>query len=287
MDNFIFITVIVALFISFTQDFWGSLFNRLFADKKENEKNPLVTYEETLLRLDHAIIEVINKCLKNNKDVLKRKKRNLVFTNEYGAEDHTAFNREMKVYINTIIIPKIEAQLASMDLADYFHEEKRARLNDIIAREISNWIDELPDKKSKKSSRSGAKNLILEPINFEGSDPYEYEGFCRLKFEKYGWKAWQTSAGGDQGADVIAVRGGLKVVVQCKLWSSPVGSKAVQEIVAAKNYYKAHEAVVVSNQTFTAAATRLASANGVLLLHHNDIDENLIFRSQPKRNIRR
>src|SRR5260370_281574 len=60
-------------------------------------------------------------------------------------------------------------------------------------------------------------------------------------------------------------------VVHCKLYSSPVGIKAVQEIAAGQLHEQANYGIVVSNQRFTAAAVQMAATNSVLLLHHDDL----------------
>jgi HJR/Mrr/RecB family endonuclease len=82
-----------------------------------------------------------------------------------------------------------------------------------------------------------------------------------------GWRAEATQGSNDQGADVIASGPrGVRVVVQVKHYSSGVGNKAVQEIVASKAFYKASEAVVfTSGPGYTRQAQELARANGVRL----------------------
>ena len=75
-----------------------------------------------------------------------------------------------------------------------------------------------------------------------------------------------TKGSGDFGVDVIATKHGVKYAVQCKLYSSPVGLSAIQEVVAGKACYGCTGAMVVTNSTFTAAAEDLARRNGVILL---------------------
>ncbi len=74
---------------------------------------------------------------------------------------------------------------------------------------------------------------------------------------------------------IIAKKNGVVLVLQCKLWDTPVGNKAVQEIAAARGHYFANGAAVVSNQSYTAAAKVLAQSNRVLLLHHSDLEKLL------------
>ena len=77
-----------------------------------------------------------------------------------------------------------------------------------------------------------------------------------------------TRASGDYGADIIATKRGRKYAIQCKYYSNPVGLKAVQEVVASKKHYRCSRAMVVTNNTYTKAARRLAEENKVELLEH-------------------
>lgn len=68
------------------------------------------------------------------------------------------------------------------------------------------------------------------------------------------------------GADLIAVDAqGRKIVIQCKRNGKPVGVTAVQEVLGAKHFYRANEAWVVTNSTFTVAAKKLARSSKVRL----------------------
>ena len=75
-----------------------------------------------------------------------------------------------------------------------------------------------------------------------------------------------TRATGDQGADIIACYGSKTIIIQAKRSSSPVGNKAVQEVVAALPYYAGTEAWVVTNSRFTRAAEELAARNLIRLI---------------------
>lgn len=101
--------------------------------------------------------------------------------------------------------------------------------------------------------------------------PKEFEDFCADVLDHGGWRASVTKASGDQGVDVVATKKTTKVVFQCKLYSSPVGNKAVQEAIAGKAFLKAQAAAVVSNMHYTPAAQELASATGVRLMHYRDL----------------
>jgi hypothetical protein len=76
----------------------------------------------------------------------------------------------------------------------------------------------------------------------------------------------QTQVSRDQGADLIVCHGDQKVVLQLKQYSEPVGNGAVQEAHAAKGYYQATDAWVVTTSVFTKAAVDLAYKLGVELV---------------------
>ena len=85
-------------------------------------------------------------------------------------------------------------------------------------------------------------------------------------------KCEMTKASGDQGADLlVTLSSGKKIAIQCKLYSSPVGNDAVQEVMAGKVFYKCDMACVVSNNTYTSSAIELARCAEVELLHHSEL----------------
>lgn len=94
-----------------------------------------------------------------------------------------------------------------------------------------------------------------------------YEIHCAKKMRWLGfWAIERVGKSGDFGADIMA-RGILfsKVVVQCKCYSGKVGVKAVQEVIAARQYYGAGRAAVATNSTFTKAAKEMAKKCNVEL----------------------
>lgn len=105
----------------------------------------------------------------------------------------------------------------------------------------------------------------------ETLDGVAFEHHCAAYLRQRGWTATTTRASTDHGVDVIAEKRGLRVAIQCKRYSKPVGNKAVQEVLAGKAFISANRAAVVSNATYTPAAHELARRTGVLLLHFTDL----------------
>lgn len=136
-------------------------------------------------------------------------------------------------------------------------------------------------------NESEADELVREQLDFRRSedrdsgydsnnipfDGHAFEKWVAEALETFGWEASVTSGSGDQGIDVIAMLDGKKVGIQCKLYSSSVGNKAVQEAHAGKAYYDADVVAVVTNADFTASARDLAQVTGVKLLSHHDLPD--------------
>lgn len=105
--------------------------------------------------------------------------------------------------------------------------------------------------------------------DFIGNDPYKYEEYIKGLLRNAGFTAKRTKSSGDFGVDVVASKNGKTFAIQCKLYNRPVGTKAIQEIVSGRLFYKADFGVVVSDNSFTDAAKVLARRSGVVLAHHN------------------
>ncbi|QGM96184.1 restriction endonuclease [Methylocystis parvus] len=112
---------------------------------------------------------------------------------------------------------------------------------------------------------------IAEPRFFDGMSPEEFEHYCAELLRRAKWRAEVTPASGDQGVDIVAEKRGRRIVVQCKMYSKPVGNRAVQEIVAGIAHAEAERGVVVTTVGYTAAAQALAESNNVLLLRHQEL----------------
>ena len=80
----------------------------------------------------------------------------------------------------------------------------------------------------------GALDEIAEQLSLLGFDPeslpkdgHNFEAWIVEGLRTFGWEAETTSIGADQGVDVIAQKNGLRLGIQCKLYSTKVGNKAV------------------------------------------------------------
>ena len=109
--------------------------------------------------------------------------------------------------------------------------------------------------------------------NKEHSNGREYEIFCGNLLQEAGWNVKITNESNDQGVDLIASIENIKVCIQCKRYSNPVGNKGVQEIIAGTLFYEGTHSVVVSSSGFTKSAMKLAKKAGVILLSDDELED--------------
>ena len=118
-------------------------------------------------------------------------------------------------------------------------------------------------------------------IEIDDMDGWQFEEYCSKLLTKNGFeRVMVTSGSGDQGIDIIAYKDGIKYGIQCKLYKSDVGNKAVQEAYSGKSYYGCHVGVVLTNSYFTRSAYDLAERNGILLWNRSKLQE-LIKNTRP------
>tara|TARA_B100000446_G_scaffold184352_1_gene206263 strand:- start:120846 stop:122183 length:1338 start_codon:yes stop_codon:yes gene_type:complete len=236
----------------------------------------------TSIRLSHiALILADNNYL----EPLTRKCRQLIYVDEYGDSNGDDWVKELKRFVASRI-HKFDIEYGIDDF--YIDAAKNKRLwgqaytgallyssgdhefynlNEQVEEDIftlvASYTNELLD------SHPSTQGHDLDSV----TDPYEYERQVAESMNALGWSARATSGSGDQGVDVIAQYNDIKLVIQCKLYSQPVGNKAVQEIHAGMGYENAIHAAVITNTSYTKSAKQLARSLGVLLCHHDQLGE--------------
>lgn len=180
--------------------------------------------------------------------VLSKKHKILYSKDDYGIVKKDKWIKEVKYFLETI------------SLNDVNNEEEFEKFIEILHDEIDEYNDSI---KSENDELEFDKNM----------SPNDYEYYCKDILVAQGIDARVTKQTGDQGVDVIVhnKNNEIVVVIQCKLYSSAVGNKAVQEVYAAKQHFGAKFAMVVTNNTYTKSAIELSNTTGVKLLHHEDL----------------
>lgn len=226
-------------------------------------KKTLVEEQERAQRVREQVVVIT----KQHAATLARKKKQLLIADEYGVVDSSLWTKEMHRFHVNVVQPQV------------LNPNGAQSSDEAIAMVIEEILKECP-----------TANLPPKIGFSEAMNPYEYEHFCAAILSGDGWNARATKAGGDQGSDVIAEKDGLKIVLQCKLYTQPVGNRAVQEVFAAKTHEQADYAAVITNHTFTRSARQIAATTQIELLHHEQLRDwarNLFFLSSSAKLLRK
>ena len=208
------------------------------------------------------LFERVDAITDGHMDALCRQQTILVHSDPYGKPLLDKWHAEISYFITHHVRPGINPDRTPL------LEKHRSAVVERISHRVAIYAAQRPAVPSLPTTISGA----------------EYEAFCADQLRTCGWTVQVTPLCRDQGVDVIAEKNGARVALQCKLYSNPVGNKAVQEIAAGRVHQQAQFGVVVTNGTFTASAKELAATNGIRLLHHSDLPqlETMLGISIPK-----
>ena len=224
-----------------------------YIDKKADEYLKKIIQKEkinidTIKKIKEKVISLVNKHSK----ILLRKRKQKIIISDYGIENRNNWNNEKKFFIEDVY----NNIYNDIDTLDYEYKDK---ILDDIVELIDITLDNL--------------NSDTDITFNDKMSGYEYEEYCQNILNKNQWKTFKTKQSGDQGADIIASKDNLTIVVQCKKYSGNIGNKAVQEVYSAKEFYDADISLVVSNHgSYTKSAKELASKLKVKLLHHDDLN---------------
>jgi HJR/Mrr/RecB family endonuclease len=205
--------------------------------------------ERKAKRIRQSLLKKVYVATQGHLAALARKRMQLVQPDAYGNQKLEKWTEEIRYFLFDHLGPSLSLEEQSI-LPENFEALKLT-----IDHVIQDAMREHP------SFRSFSDNM----------SPAEFEGFCAEELRQAGWDARVTLQSRDQGVDVIAEKNNVRVVLQCKLYTGPVGNKAVQEAAAGRAHENADYGIVVTNNRYTSAAEQLATTNGVFLLHYRDL----------------
>ena len=250
--------------------------NETFKNLFDKYKKPLaLKYEQLIFKDDYGDLDE-SLVLKEYKSFLSKKTDGLFFAKR--CDIHYKDDGRKNIWtLNFGYEPESKSIFQKCSQTISKTQQRIARI--FSPKELSPCLDDLAKKllSNVKKYRASAeyKKAHKADVTFEDLSPYDYEKQVAQSLSEMGWNTQVTKASGDQGCDVLAVKGRARVAIQCKYYSKPIGNKAVQEINAAKSYYDANFAAVVSNQSYTPAAKLLATKLQVALLHHSQLNSLL------------
>jgi restriction system protein len=188
---------------------------------------------------------------------LHRKMRQATYTDDYGNEIRDKFVSHRDYFIDKVMCRDMPRDMWDFFSPNYGYDARLTVFGTIFQQYINRVMDDLEVQSADVTKMS----------------PLEYERHCAGLMQRAGWVVNVTKATADQCVNIVAQAGLTRLVLQCKLYSKPVGNSAVQEVVAGKQFERAEFAIVASNAGFTSAARALATVSDVILLHHTELLE--------------
>jgi restriction system protein len=104
-----------------------------------------------------------------------------------------------------------------------------------------------------------------------GMSGTDFEDYVARVVRSCGVPVIMTSITGDWGVDIIVGRRPNRIAIQCKRQSRPVGTSAIQEVVAGAPMHDCITSMVVTNHEFTPAARKLAELHGCELVGRTEL----------------
>lgn len=139
---------------------------------------------------------------------------------------------------------------------------------------LFSFLIHLPYRFVKQLIKKPSKLVLPTIAEIDEMDGYKFEEFMKCVYEQLGYSVYHTPFSGDQGADLILTsKEKTRIAVQVKRYSGKVSNSAVQEVVAAKGFYKCTKGIVVTNSYFTDSAKQLAEANFIDLVDRNGLEK--------------
>jgi len=159
-----------------------------------------------------------------------------------------------------------------------FREESRAE-NIVRSLDVRTWTPGVEGVESQTTifARGNAAPAPTAPANqshlpvldrIQALDGYQFERLVQLVMEGRGFTWLRRGATHpDHVVDLIAERGGRRIVVHCLQWHrAPVKPDRIRELIDARTIESAEEALMISPNGFTSASFELASRMGVELV---------------------
>ena len=215
------------------------------------------------------VLALVNEIVQEYAHVLRAKRRQKTYTDEYGVLIDRAWQAEVSYFLDKVVRPELLTERYVNAVGKALRHVAADRPAVACHGEQRKWLDEdLCDYIDTIVKEQDVDSVVAKEFK-EGMSPTEYERYCGDLLKAAGWEVRVCGGSGDQGVDLVAERDGLIVVLQCKMHSKSVGNSAVQEVYTGMKFHSAHRAVVVSSADFTPGARSAAQQTGVLLLHHS------------------
>lgn len=162
---------------------------------------------------------------------------------------------------------------------DDFREKANQNKVDISTKdykELTVILKHFIDKKEKSFLNEGIETKFAHSLNELSKRGDDFEHLVVRLYDAMGYASKRVGGHGDQGGDVLASKNGDNILIQAKCYTGSVGNAAVQQAVAARQYYGCTKTVVITTSFFTTEALALAKSNSVELIDGKLLKQKLL-----------
>lgn len=232
------------------------LFSNKEKQSEENRKNEESRNEK----------ENVNRLLSKYKELISQFNevayRKVTTIDNYGEENQDALYKELDVLVTKIAKKEgfNDKEIKDWAKHSWGMPAEYPRLRKVVASSFNSYYNS-----RKKNSVKNNDVSKMSGVDFENhlAQLLKESGFTNVS---------GTPKTGDQGADLIAKKGGKTIIIQAKRYEGNVGNKAVQEVIGAIRFYDGDEGWVITNSAFTKSARELAHKNKIKLIDGADLE---------------
>ena len=147
-------------------------------------------------------------------------------------------------------------------------------------------IDLCREEKLKKVQLLKKKQVFIDDgsikkiVDYYSEKPTDFEKFCADLFASMGYKYKLTPPTNDGGYDILLIKNGEKVIVECKCYfpDNNIGRPYIQKLVGANQIVGADKMLFITTSDYSAAAVTYAEEAGVELI--NDLGLLKLLKKQ-------
>jgi restriction system protein len=148
---------------------------------------------------------------------------------------------------------------------EHLDEPERGR-SEALCEPARNAVREGRERLERQQQQARRADLKLAQL--DNLTPEGFEEFVAELFEALGFAVERNGGSGDEGADLLVVRGGQRGVVQCKYHKGRgvIGSPELQKFLGTIHHTASHKGFFVTTRAFSLAAERFAATHPIELI---------------------
>ena len=155
-------------------------------------------------------------------------------------------------------------------LAKTSNEAKEA-LEKLGVRRAAHFAEQESLKAQKREELKRRVALRVCPEHWQALRGYDLEQQLEVLFSCVGFSVSRLGRSGDDGIDLILVRNGRSIAVQCKGWGSSVGPATVRELIGTRHIHSVSEAWLVAVGGISKGAEQLAQKHDIRIVLADDL----------------